>query len=59
MRFCNLKVFLSSLRQGISFHSNVVFKLAHDVFIATYTYSFQFIVPTSAYPLAFLETLAS
>ena len=59
MRVCNLKTFRASLRQGIVFHSYVVFTLAHDLFIATGTSIVQTVVPPSAYPLAFLEAFAS
>ena len=58
MRVCNLKIFRSSLRQGIILHSYVVFTLAHDLLIATGTSAFQTVAPLSAYPLAFLEALA-
>ena len=58
MRFCNLKTFRSSLRQGMVLHSYVVFTLAHDLFIATGTSTFQTVVPLSAYPLAFLRAFA-
>jgi hypothetical protein len=59
MRFCNLNTFLSSLRQGIAFHSTVVLKLVLDVYIATCTSTIQATVPLSAYPLAFPKALAS
>lgn len=59
MRFCNLKTFRASLRQGIVVHSYVVFTLAHDLLIATGTSTFQTVVPPLAYPLAFLEAFAS
>ncbi len=58
MRFCNLKTFRVSLRQGIVLHSDVVFTLAQDLFIATGISTFQTVVPLSAYPLAFLEAFA-
>ena len=51
MRFCNLNTFLSSLCQGMWFHSIIgIVCRALDLFITTCTYSFQFIVSLSAYP---------
>ena len=58
MRVCNLNTRRSSLRQGRMLHSYVVFTLAHDLFIATGTSTFQTVVPPSAYPLAFLKAFA-
>lgn len=59
MRVCNLNTLRPSFCQGIVLHSYVVFTLAHDLFIATSTSTFQTVVPLSAYPLAFLEAFAS